>query len=81
MISWYPVMLVLKQTSPTRRPAAPSPFPQKTLPSARTSAAVEPGGRVGTIMPWAGSFCSRAKRRPRKPPRRSPCDVRIETVR
>src|SRR5689334_4120413 len=38
-------MLVLKQTSPTAAPAAPMPRPQKMLPSARTRAAVVPGGR------------------------------------
>src|SRR5690349_12475222 len=44
MISWYPVIEVLKQTSPTAWPAAPTPLPQKTVPSASTSAAVAQRG-------------------------------------
>ena len=49
MISWYPVIEVLKQTSPTAWPAAPTPLPQKTVPSASTSAAVaQRGAASGT---------------------------------
>src|SRR3954451_7971314 len=38
-------MEVLKQTSPTEAPVAPSPRPQSTVPSARTRTAVAPSGR------------------------------------
>src|SRR6266581_764693 len=33
--SWYPVMAVLKQTSPTRVPVAPKDSPSKYRPSSR----------------------------------------------
>src|SRR5262249_55860273 len=39
-ISWYPVMAVLKHTSPTAWPVAPRPMPSSTVPSASTSSAV-----------------------------------------
>src|SRR4051794_37828674 len=38
-------MEVLKQTSPTEAPTAPSPRPHSTVPSARTRTAVAPSGR------------------------------------
>src|SRR3954462_2686517 len=38
-------MEVLKQTSPTEAPVAPSPRPHSTVPSARTRTAVAPSGR------------------------------------
>src|SRR5438093_4285042 len=40
-------MEVLKQSSPTLRPSAPSPWPQNTEPSASTRAAVAAVGRGG----------------------------------
>src|SRR5262249_37958238 len=39
-ISSYPVIAVLKQTSPTACPVAPSPKPSRTVPSASTNSAV-----------------------------------------
>jgi hypothetical protein len=39
------VIAVLKQTSPTADPLAPTPRPQNIVPSARTSAALQSGGR------------------------------------
>src|SRR5229473_5085855 len=54
-ISWYPVIAVLKQTSPTACPAAPMPRPQNTVPSANTRAALQSGGR-GEGQAAVGSF-------------------------
>ena len=44
-------MAVLKQTSPTTTPVAPRPCPQKTVPSAKTSAALAPVGRMPSPEP------------------------------
>src|SRR3977135_62410 len=46
-------MAVLKQTSPTAWPAAPSPVPCSTVPSASTSTAVG----LGSLQPAAGAAC------------------------
>src|SRR5215472_17380017 len=40
-------MEVLKQTSPSAFPSAPMPLPHQMLPSPRTSAALQSGGRTG----------------------------------
>ncbi len=49
MISWYPVMLVLKHSSPPVSPRWPSATPRATVPSDRTSLA---GSRVGEEDAW-----------------------------
>ena len=48
-ISWYPVIAVLKHTSPTAVPMPPQPRPQNTEPSASASTAVAPGGAVARL--------------------------------
>ncbi len=37
--SWYPLMAVLKTTSPPRSPSAPKEVPSRTVPSSRASLA------------------------------------------
>src|SRR5262249_60406036 len=54
-ISSYPVMAVLKQTSPTACPVAPSPKPSSTVPSANTKSAVGLGS--AQVAPAGGGFC------------------------
>src|SRR6476659_4359457 len=39
LTSWYPVIVVVKTTSPAESVSAPNPRPRKTRPSARASAA------------------------------------------
>src|SRR5215470_2748569 len=58
-ISSYPVIAVLKQTSPTACPVAPSPKPSSTVPSASTKSAVglgsaqdSPEAPAGTAFVW-----------------------------
>ncbi len=54
MISWYPVIDVLKHTSPTVLPRAPHPWPQNTLPSANTKAPLAHAGAAEGASKDAG---------------------------
>src|SRR5262249_60672714 len=54
-ISSYPVMAVLKQTSPTAWPVAPSPKPSSTVPSASTKSAVGLGSAQDSPEDPAGA--------------------------
>src|SRR3954471_15235982 len=44
MTSWYPVIAVLKHSSPTASPSAPKPCPHTVRPSANTTTPVAPIG-------------------------------------